>query len=111
MSRWAVFSERGAPFVGFVEAPDRDRAIAAAIGKFDEVVQGFVHVQPAADVPRDIPIEPTKIRRFDVVPPANEKPTPEEMLDNTPTPLGEEEWRDGPQDDGSVESDDILPDR
>jgi len=109
MSRWAVFFERRGPFVGFVEARDRDQAIAVAIGRFDEVVQSLVHVQPAPDAPRDLPIEPTKIRRFDAVPPANEKPTPEEMLDDTPTPSGEEEWRDGPQDDGSVESDDILP--
>ena len=108
MSRWAAYVESGGDFIGYVEAADRDGAFTAALGKFgDEMPCGYV--REIVDVPLDIPIDPSKIRKFDAVPPAPEKRTAEEMFDNSPDTSGEEDWRDGPRDDASTDSDDILP--
>ena len=108
MSRWVVHVERGGSFLGYVDAPDRDGAMVAALGKFGDATAGLVYVRRIVDVPRDIPIDPTKITRLAEFRPAEEELSPEEMP-ASPVLFGEEEWRDGSSDDGSLTSDEILP--
>jgi hypothetical protein len=109
MTRWAAYDERGGAFIGFVEAQDRDGAIAAAVAKF-RAIPSLAYVERMPDLPREVPIDAATIKRFEAVPPAKEKRSPTEMLDDALVPIGMENWRDGPRDDGSLDSDDILPD-
>jgi len=111
VSRWQVYEERGGRWLGYVVAPDRDSAAVAAVGKFEYARLDIVYVRRIADIPQNIPIDPAKVRQFDATSPTK-KPGIAPMHDSDdigPVPIGDEEWRDGPRDDGSYESDEILP--
>jgi hypothetical protein len=122
VSRWQVYDERGGAWLGYVVAPDRDSAAAAAVGKFEDAMLDIVYVRRIADVPRNIPIDPAKVRQFFDAASPTKKPGAALSTNDSddiefvpigddigPVPIGDEEWRDGPRDDGSYESDEILP--